>query len=275
MTSGPAASWGGSNPLVGVLGGMGPAATADFYGKLIRATPATNDQEHVRVVIWADPTVPDRSAALLGGGPDPTPLIEQGARALAAAGAELIAIPCNTAHAFLPRIEESIGVPLVHMIEETARYVLRLTPPTDQVGLLATTGTVQAGLFQNWLLRFGTNVVLPNATEQEEVMRAIRAIKSGDSGTRVRARVVDVVEALAARGAQAVITGCTEIPLVLGRADVQIPIVDPALVLAEAVIARVRSGGHPLRGTRLAAILENDDRTDPAAAHLHCQEVQG
>ena len=90
-------------PIVGILGGMGPLATADFYTKLILATPATRDQEHLRVVMWADPTVPDRSVGILGDGPDATPWLVRGGQMLAAMGAAFIAMPCNTAHAYLPR----------------------------------------------------------------------------------------------------------------------------------------------------------------------------
>jgi aspartate racemase len=264
MMSGPAAYREVSSPLVGILGGMGPAATVDFYGKLVCATPATSDQEHVRVIIWADPTVPDRSAALLGDGPDPTPHIEQGARALVAAGADLIAVPCNTAHAFLPGIAERIGVPIVHMIEETVRYIVRLTSPVDHVGLLATRGTRQAGLYQNWLHLVGKHVVLPNEMEQEEVMRSIRAIKSGDTGTDVRARVAGIAEALATRGAQVLIAGCTEIPLVLKSGDIDVPVVDPTLILAKSIIARL--GGGDRAGPVGQTADPEGDRTAPRSA---------
>jgi aspartate racemase len=115
--------------VVGVLGGMGPAATADFYDKLVRATPATRDQHHLRVVVWSDPTVPDRSAAIVGDGPDPTPWLLRGGRVLTGAGAGLIAVPCNTAHAFLATVEEQIGVPMVHMIDQTVRVVVEGAPP--------------------------------------------------------------------------------------------------------------------------------------------------
>jgi aspartate racemase len=226
--------------LVGILGGTGPAATADFYGKLIRATPAETDQEHLRVVIWADPTVPDRTAALLDGGADPTPFIQRGARALKEAGADLIAVPCNTAHAFLPGIESRLGVRIVHMIEETARYITAVSPPVERVAILATTGTVKAGLYQDWLGRAGRSVVLPNAREQAVIMRVIRDVKAGDTGTEVRRWISEVTGALAARGAQAVVAGCTEIPLVLQAAAVPVPVADPALILADAVVALAR-----------------------------------
>ncbi|HEY8717133.1 aspartate/glutamate racemase family protein [Pengzhenrongella sp.] len=227
-----------SGLLVGILGGMGPAATADFYAKLIRATPAETDQDHLRVVIWADPRVPDRSASLLDGGADPAPLIEAGIRALKDAGADLIAIPCNTAHAFIEGLAERWDVPIVHMIEETARRIAGLDPRVERVALLATTGTVRAGLYQDWLGRTGREVVLPDAREQAWIAKSIRGIKSGETGLEVRIGIAGIVAALAARGAQAVIAGCTELPLVLHDGDVSIPVVDPAQILAEAVVAQ-------------------------------------
>lgn len=225
-------------PLVGVLGGMGPAATADFYAKLVRATPARTDQEHLRVVIWADPTVPDRSAALLHDGEDPAPALAAGARALAAAGATLIAVPCNTAHAFLDGVSR-VGVPLVHMIRETALAVASVVPPGSRVGLLATTGTVAAGLYQRELEAVGTEAVLPDERDQDAVMAAIGAVKAGDVDD-ARRTLVEAARRLTARGARAVVAGCTEIPLALHADDVAVPVVDPATVLAEAVVARVR-----------------------------------
>lgn len=113
--------------IIGILGGMGPAATADFYAKLVAITPGSSDQDHLRTVIWSDPTIPDRTEALLGGGPDPTPWLLDGSRVLREAGATVIAIPCNTAHAFVPRIADRVGLPIVHMIGEVARHLSELT----------------------------------------------------------------------------------------------------------------------------------------------------
>lgn len=232
---------GARTPVVGVLGGMGPAATADFYAKLVRATPATSDQEHLRVVIWSDPSTPDRTQALLQGGPDPTPWLVHGARKLAAAGADLIAVPCNTAHAFLPSVASRVGVPIVHMIDQAARHLRTLNPTVRTVGLLATTGTVRAGLYQNWLTKAGIELLVPDAEAQSaEVMPAIGAIKAGqaagDGLTAVARGLVD-------RGAQVIVAGCTEVPLGLRPGDLPVPVLDPAQVLAEAIVARTRHGG--------------------------------
>lgn len=229
---------GGAGPTVGILGGMGPAATADFYAKLVRATPAATDQDHLRVVIWSDPSTPDRTQALLEGGTDPTPWLVHGARVLAGAGADFIAVPCNTAHAFLPAVASRVGVPVVHMIERTSRHLQTLDPAVRTVGLLATTGTVRAKLYDTWLAEAGIDLVTPGPAAQDaEVMAAIRAIKAGRSpGRLLTAAAGELID----RGAQAIIAGCTEIPLGLRADELPVPLADPTQVLADAVVAKVR-----------------------------------
>lgn len=223
-------------PLVGILGGMGPAATADFYAKLVRATPAVTDQQHLRVVIWSDPTVPDRAEALLGRGPDPTPWLVRGARVLRDAGADLIAVPCNTAHAFLPGVAELIGVPIVHMIDEVAGELQRAARPVRKAGLLATSGTLRAGLYRDRFTEAGIELVEPDDERQRaSVMPAIRAIKAGG---RDAVSLLHAARELVRRGAEVIVAGCAEIPLVLDCAAMAVPVVDPARVLADAVVAR-------------------------------------
>ncbi|KOU66921.1 aspartate racemase [Streptomyces sp. MMG1533] len=218
---------------------MGPAATADFYAKLVATTPGTSDQDHLRTVIWSDPTIPDRTEALLGDGPDPTPWLLDGSRVLREAGATVIAIPCNTAHAFVPRITDHIGLPIVHMIGEAARHLTTLSPRIHTAGLLATTGTVRAGLYQEWLDRFGIRLVLPDADSQDhEVMAAIHAVKAGTHDDMTTAFLARAAGRLIEQGAQAVVAGCTEIPLGLPADAVDVPLVDPALVLAQALVRR-------------------------------------
>jgi aspartate racemase len=230
---------------------MGPAATADFYAKLVQATPAVTDQEHLRVVIWSDPTIPDRTRALLDGGEDPTSAMVGVARALATMGAEIIAVPCNTAHAFLPRVQAQVDVPFVDMIEETAAQIARAHPSARVVGLLSTSGTQRAGLYQQALGARDVEVVVPAPDSQREVMRAIELVKSGAGRhPAAGAAIVSAAGELVAAGAQVIIAGCTEIPLLLHAAQVAVPLVDPAQVLAEAVVRRAeRSRDYKERET--------------------------
>ncbi len=132
---------------IGILGGMGPLATADFYRKLILATPATRDQDHLPVVIDADPRVPDRTSALRGEGADPLPALVAGATRLRDAGATIGLIVCNTAHAFLPALRDHVALDFLDMIAETAARVATDYPEVRRVGLLATRGTIEARLY--------------------------------------------------------------------------------------------------------------------------------
>ncbi len=227
--------------IVGILGGMGPAATADLYQKIIAATPATRDQEHLHVVIWADPTVPDRTDALLHGGEDPTPWLVRGAQQLEAMGAGLIAVPCNTAHAFFAAVTDQVAIPLLHMMEETATVIEIMHPEVERVGLLATTGTVAAGLYQEVFATHHIEVIIPPDDLQEAaVMGAIRRVKRGETGVEVTQLVGNAATYLIDHGAEALITGCTELPLVFTSADAPVPVIDPTQVLAEAVVRRAR-----------------------------------
>ncbi|MEV8099835.1 amino acid racemase [Kitasatospora sp. NPDC085879] len=235
----------GPSEIIGILGGMGPAATADFYAKLVSVTPAGTDQEHPRTVIWSDPTVPDRTKALLHQGPDPTPWLIRGSEILRAAGATLIAIPCNTAHAFVPGISEHVGLPIVHMIDEVALHLAAMRPRVRVAGLLATTGTTRTGLYQEWFDHAGITLAMPDeVTQDTEVMPAIQALKAGTRGTSTAQPLARAAHRLVEQGAQAIIAGCTEIPLGLTPESIPVPLIDPALVLARAVIERTRTTPH-------------------------------
>lgn len=219
---------------------MGPAATADFYLKLVQATPASSDQEHLRVLIWSDPTIPDRTEALLTHGADPTPALIAGARLLQASGASILAVPCNTAHAFLGAVQAEVTIPIVHMIGETANRIQTVSPTVRRVGLLATTGTQKSGLYQTWLEKKGIQVLsLPDNAQEELVMASIRGIKAGQSPRSVLPRLATAAESLISAGAEVIIGGCTEIPVGLSPEDVTVPFIDPGRILAESLVEHV------------------------------------
>ncbi|WP_415854287.1 aspartate/glutamate racemase family protein [Sinomonas sp. G460-2] len=228
-------------PVIGILGGMGPAATADFYAKLVSHTRARRDQDHPRTVIWSDPTIPDRTQAILGLGEDPTPWMLRGVKHLEEAGATLIAVPCNTAHAFVPALQAKTSAPILHMIEETVE--LLSAQGIRSVGLLATTGTCQMGLYQASAAKGGVEVLVPDQDGQEKVMDAILGIKGGNTTPDISAALVEATTLLQAKGAEAVIAGCTEIPLALSQDMLQIPLIDPTGVLA---VAALRQAGFPV-----------------------------
>ena len=233
----------GSTPLVGILGGMGPAATADFYSKLIAATPAATDQEHLRVMIWADPNVPDRSLAIAGDGEDPTPYLVAGAQQLANAGADFYVVTCNGAHAFLPRVRQEVDLDYLSIIDVTADHVSAL-PRVSKAGLLATHATLQSKLYQQALKDSGVDPVVPAEKDQQVVMETIYAVKSGRLHGDQRAALADVAARMVDSGADVIIAACTEIPLAMTGEESPRPLIDPAYLLANRVVHEVgvRSG---------------------------------
>lgn len=229
---------GAGSRLVGILGGMGPSATADFYAKLVRATPAQRDQDHLRVIIWADPTVPSRQEALLAGGPDPTPWLREGVRHLVEAGAEIVVVPCNTIHAYLGPVMADQPVEFLSIVDATVAAIERRG--VDRVGLLATDGALASGLFQSAFRVAGIEWVLPTSPQQETLTRVVEAVKAGRVGTETREKMNKLLSGLMHSGVRTVVAGCTEISTLL---DLMSPsdsndIVDPALELALHTIAR-------------------------------------
>ncbi|WP_293696975.1 amino acid racemase [uncultured Agrococcus sp.] len=228
-----------ASPVIGILGGMGPAATADFYRKLVLATPAVRDQEHPRALIWSDPSIPDRASAYLHGGASPIPGLIDGARRLEDSGADFIAVPCNTAHLYLEPVREQVDVPVLDMIDATAR-ALALRHERSRVALLGTAATVRSGIYRTAFECRGLLSVEVHAAEQQLVSAAIAAVKAGDV-LRAAELLAPVLEALERRGADAIVGGCTELPLAAEHLMVGSTFVDPSTVLAGACLDRVRS----------------------------------
>lgn len=208
---------------VGILGGMGPAATADFYLKLVQATPAARDQDHIPVLMQADPSVPDRTQSFLHGGPSPLPWLRRGAASLQAGGAQLLVMPCNTAHLWYDAIASEVRVSMLHIVDAVAEELLatlgeRANGPL-RIGLLGTTATLAGQLYpRRAALQASTahwQWVQPSGEEQSELVEAgIAAIKGADlrRGATLTGQALD---ALVRRGVDAVVHACTEVPLVL------------------------------------------------------------
>lgn len=230
---------------VGILGGMGPEATAYFYELIIGLTAARTDQEHVPVIVRADPRVPHRTKAILEGGPSPLPSLVAGARALIAAGADFAVMPCVTAHYFLPELRARVKIPFVNLLEESRKTLQKVHPKVRRVGLIATTGTVRSRIVGSSFSRAGIEVLVPAEEDQSKIMKAIygpRGIKAGFTAGAPRQAVLAVARRLVRNGAQAIMAGCTEIPLVLRAEDLDVPFVEPMRTGAEACI--VRAGGR-------------------------------
>ena len=226
--------------IIGILGGMGPEATIDLFYKIIKLTPAEKDQDHLRIIIDNNPKIPDRTAAILGKGEDPLPALQETARNLEKAGADLIIIPCNTAHYFLPSIQESVKIPILNMIEETAKETQRKTPQIKKVGLLASIGIYKTEIYHQHFKKFNIEVISPEEKDKKEVMKVIYAVKAGDLSEEVKRNILKIAQKLIDKGVEAIITGCTEIPLILKEGDVSVPIIDPTQVLAKMAIKKAK-----------------------------------
>lgn len=219
----------GGKGVIGIIGGMGPEATADLFLKIIKSTPSKRDQDHIHVVVDSDPEIPDRTAFILGKGDDPRPRLLAAARNVEKMGATVMAMPCNTAHYFYDDIQSAVKVPVLHIMKEVAAV---LKGKVRKVGVLMSTGTLKAGLYDKYLREVGIETLSPKGDDQEEVMEAIYSVKAGDL-LRGRELALRQGEKLVAEGAEAVIAGCTEIPLVLKDGDLPVPVLDATKVLAE------------------------------------------
>lgn len=231
---------------VGLIGGLGPAATVDLYDKIVRATPAKIDQEHIKLVVEQNPQIPDRTACLLGDGEDPTLALFHCAQRMEADGCSALIVPCNTAHAFLPYLERFIRIPFINMQQAALDEIREKLGDRAKIGLLATSGTVRTGIYGEKAKAMGMPMFVPDAPHQERVMAAIygpKGAKAGFTDGICREDLLSAAEELVkTHGCNCLILGCTELPLILDESDdfeiagTRVTIVDPTAALARRVV---------------------------------------
>jgi len=226
-----------ADKIAGVLGGMGPEATVDLMQRVIRATPAQDDINHIRMIVDNNPKVPSRIKALIEGtGKSPSPILVEMGRKLEAYGADFLVIPCNTAHYYLNDIRSAVSIPVIDMIELTVDAVLRENPALKTTGLLASQAVLQTGLFMKRFGERGVDLIYPQDKLQEKLLTAIRTIKTGRYGTReksiLRSAAADMIE----RAADTLIVACTELSLITDALDPGLKVYDSAQILAETVV---------------------------------------
>lgn len=226
-----------SSLTLGVLGGMGPAATVEFLARLQAYTPAEKDQDHIRVIADINPKAPDRNTP----GTNAGDVLAEMAGALRGAGAEVLAMPCNTAHAHADVIQRASGLPLVDMIQLAAEAAGGTG--AMRAGVLGTRGALK--LYREYLAAHAMGLVTLPPERQEAFMQTLYRIKSGDLGDDVTREMQGYAEELRKAGAEVLIAGCTEVPLVLDGEDVRIELVDPGDLLARRCVA-VCLGWEPL-----------------------------
>jgi aspartate racemase len=231
--------------IAGVLGGMGPYATVDFMSKVISLTPADSDQDHVRMLVDHNPKTPDRQINTDEQRQAVRETLATMAVGLEAAGADFLVMPCNTAHAFYDLAVEKTSIPFLNIITETVATIRELEPDAASVGILATDACLQDKLYQTAIHDAGMSVLLPSAGEQNAVMKLVFNIKGGDQGSDVAHEMSNIANSLIQRGADVLIAGCTEIPLVLSPERMTVPCISSTDVLAERTAA-VCLGNSPL-----------------------------
>lgn len=221
---------------IGILGGMGPLATADLFTKIVNMTKADCDNAHIRIYIDDNSSIPDRTAAILSGGASPLPNMTDSLHKLEACGADCIIMPCNTAHYFLPELQKLTNVPFISMLEATA-VACKEKFPSKTAAVLATKGTLASGLYSSVLEKNGVSYLIPDEGEQDALMRVIyEGVKANASPDAYRADMMSVINSLTAKGADYFILGCTELPLAAQLLCLDCPTVDPTTELAQAAI---------------------------------------
>ena len=224
------------NYRLGVLGGMGPQATNTFYQFIIDRTDAQSDQEHVNALILSDSGMPDRTAAILSGRKEREEVwrrLLDDAKLLEQAGCTCIAVPCNTSHFFLDRVQEYIGIPILHMIRETAQ--LLASQGLKRPGILATDGTIQTGLYQKEFSAAGIQAVTPSPEAQTLVMSLIYDdVKAGRDGDPQKFAAVH--EDLLAQGCDCGVLACTELSVFADKHHLPPFYTDAMAVLAERAV---------------------------------------
>lgn len=255
-----------ADKTVGVIGGLGPEASLHFYARVLALTPASRDQDHLHLIIDSNPKTANRNDALAGRGPSPAPQLVASARRLEQAGAQVLVMACNTAHAWEAEIRAATAVPFISIIETTAGEAARLAPAGAPVGLLAAEGCLRAGLFQHALADRGLRPVLLPDGDQDAFMALVYRIKAGVLGQEERACMAGFVRRLVDLGAAAIVAGCTEVPLVLPAGAAPCPLIDSTEALAQATVAYALSGGDR-SGTRAARAVASPADSSPATHH--------
>lgn len=232
--------------MVGVLGGMGPEATVELMRRVIAATPAVDDADHIHMIVDNNPKVPSRIKALIdGNGENPGPVLAAMAKRLERAGASFLVIPCNTAHHYWRYVAEAVEIPVWDLVDIILKEITAVVgAPTKKIGMLASPALRRIELYESRCARYGVSIVYP---EQDEVLlEVIQAIKANRYNAREANILNDAAQQLRNAGVNAIVLGCTEFSLVAAQLEIGIPIFDTLQVLAERIVTEVE-GSRPGR----------------------------
>ena len=229
------------NQTIGILGGMGPDATSLFFKRIIQYTPVHTDQEHLKIIIYNNPEIPDRTEAIVNNKESPVEKVKEGIKFLENSIVDFIAIPCVTIHYFFDEIVSSVNIPVLNLVEETALYIKEKYPDSKKIGILATMGTFKRHIFEKIYHKENFITIVPNERGQENLMKSIygkEGIKAGFISGYPKDLILKVVDDLIGKGAEVIVGGCTEIPIVIAQDDIKVPFIDSLTVLAKAAIRK-------------------------------------
>ena len=226
-----------THPVVGVIGGMGPEATLALMQRVVRSTPATDDADHIHLIIDNNPKVPSRIAALVEGhGKNPAPVLATMAERLEIAGADVLAIPCNTAHTYLDEIRSAVAIPVMDMIGMTAKRISSMPFETGRVGIIASTAVLNTGLYDAAFKTCSLELVYPE--RQAAVMSLIGKVKTAAVSTKDLDCYQQIVRSLANAGANFVLVACTDLSVITDSSiDTNVPVIDALDVLVDEIIS--------------------------------------
>lgn len=228
--------------IVGIIGGMGPEATVDLMSRVIKATSARDDIDHIRMLVDNNPKVPSRIRALIDkNGESPLECLQDMARRLEGWGVDFLAIPCNTAHHYHHGVQQAVRIPLLDMIGLAVDYVTSQTPDLKTVGLLSSSAVFDLGLYKERFANVGVNLMVMDPDDQKKVMAAIRKIKTSNYGLEVVQVIQEVADNLARQGAQALLIACTELSIIGGQITPKLHMFDASQILAEAIVKEAKS----------------------------------
>lgn len=231
-----------SEKIVGIIGGMGPEATVDLMNRVIRATTARDDIDHIRMIVDNNPKVPSRIRALIEkNGESPLECLQDMARRLEGWGVDFLAIPCNTAHYYHRDVQKAVHIPLLDMIDLSVNFMTARIPNLKTVALLASSAVFDLGLYEKRFADAGVGLIAMHPDDQDKVMSAIRKIKTSSYGQEVVLIIQEVSNKLAQQGAQAILVACTEISIIGGQITPVVQIFDASQILAEAIVREAKS----------------------------------
>ncbi len=229
-------------PRIGIVGGMGPMSGVLLQRLIIEATPAMRDQDHIPVVCFTNPQIPDRTMSLAGDdGRQFVAATRATVRTLLRAGATMVAIACNTAHARLSHIRQGFRVPFVNMIDLVAEELDRFYPRARVIGVLGTTGTIQSGVYEHAIRKIDRRVILPDLNTQEACVRLIYRIKERGVDAAAAGELRQLIASIEAQGATAVVLGCTELSLAYQPQTSAHLVIDPLRLLAKKLVTAATS----------------------------------